>query len=373
MAQFDFKSAEGYQGYIKLLEQLYVERKLCAIRLEEDAVYNSSTEMTPAARTIAQLSYLMNQRKIRIAALPHPSIQYLFQILFLIQKICLEDDIPESIYSSLLTLRINLWDSIQGSEYRYDLVIVVIRRLVKTLGKTEFSSELFVQLTNVIKSLMDSLSLTKFHYTSLLWRKNCTVSLVDESLWMVGKQLDSVDKEMDFWSLDPKGIFFINKDWFQLTNDWNKWTERKRMTIDAMSTLFFLNDEDQMNEELFLLMKSVPEKLSSKPMDIDLVEQGSLQTVEDAQNMVTRFLMWPIQDTLCIFTEMSLIKEMFGILLSDESIHGTSLSEKLKSYLSTAVNSSSFPPLHFEPLQRLTWFCDSENNQLKISGKKYLI
>lgn len=206
MSQFDFYSTQGYQDYSKLLKHLYIERKISTIRLEEAAVYNLSAEISPSARNISQLSYLVNQRNIRVSQLPHPSIKYLFQILFLIQKICLEDGIPETVQNILLTLRENLWDSIQQVEYRYDLVIVVIRRLFKTFEKNLYSSELFFQLGNVINCIIDSLSLTRFYYTSLLWRKNCTISLVDESLWIVGKELVSVNKQMDIWSLDLKGI-----------------------------------------------------------------------------------------------------------------------------------------------------------------------
>lgn len=103
-----------------------------------------------------------------------------------------------------------------------------------------------------------------------------------------------------------------------MTLDWGGWCERKRMIIDAMSTLYFLNDEKDLNENLLQLMKSVPAKVDTMPFINNQLKR--LQQVNDGQHTCTKLMMWPIKDTICISSEMKFIVELLKLKYTAEAV-----------------------------------------------------
>jgi hypothetical protein len=136
-----------------------------------------------------------------------------------------------------------------------------------------------------------------------IWKSNSVVTLVNRSLWNLAREFEILDFGMSVWSMKPR-------DWFFVETESAKWKDKKRMIIDAMSTLYFLNDQKEMDTELFNVLLMVPEKLGFDPDKSD-ESLNNLQTVEIAQSMCQNFLKWPLADLRAILEELKLISEIY--------------------------------------------------------------
>ncbi|KAJ3255785.1 hypothetical protein HK103_006043 [Boothiomyces macroporosus] len=145
----------------------------------------------------------------------------------------------------------------------------------------------------------------------------------------------------------------------------SNWKNYKVMVLEGVSTLYFLNGQDRADEGLFNVLNEVPKNITLP--DLEIQSQPNLQIVDSAQNMCTRFLLWPINDLNAIHLELKALK-LLREMLSDKHSSAQSLFNLLEGQLSEMISNTSFNPLHFEPLQRLVWYVDP-NNKLTISDE----
>jgi hypothetical protein len=191
-----------FETYSYLVETLYFERRVQELNLLEEEKYMEISSKLEE-NNIAQKAYLVYHRKIRVSILEHPSLQYLFPFLRDTIIVCLNECIDLKIKKQILELRIDLWNSLQSADVRFDLLIVLIRRFGKVLQQQ--NSKLFDPLLCTFKSLSESLSLNKYNQSSVLWRRTCVATFTKESLWQLGNELECLDKKIDIWRHSPRG------------------------------------------------------------------------------------------------------------------------------------------------------------------------
>ncbi|KAJ3272914.1 hypothetical protein HDV01_005111 [Terramyces sp. JEL0728] len=356
------------EAYSDLITQLAVERIVNCNVLEETEIYDRCGE---TESTLAQLSYMAHFKKIRVSSLPHVSVKYFYPLLESIHDYCLGGDGNSAVGMDLLQIRKELFECLEHTEFKFEMIIVTIDKLYGFLQNTGDLSHVNLEnIKNVLLELTSSLSYDKYQSCCTLWNSASNLTFVDENLFALFCQFKTLDFQMSLWEMNPQGMVIFNSDWFVKTADWSKWSKFKVMVIEAVATLHFLNDQVNIEQELLSVLEKVPQSIILPNDDIEELKPD-MQLVDSAQKMCTRFMLWPINDLNCIITEMKWLK-MLQELLAHETPNLQGLRSLITETLPYMIANTSFTPLHFEPSQRLAWYVDSSNT-LKISGDLFVM
>jgi hypothetical protein len=240
-----------FENLNHLLDLLFFERLVRREIKIEEIVYMEVNTKRLAELNIAQLSYSFHSKKIRDGLLPHSSIKMIYRFLELVHCSSINKSTVASLSRKLLSLRKDLWETLQQQNYNYDAVFLTLGRF-KKLSPSFPDINVFNELKLLLEGMLESFSSSKIQTHDLLWKSQPITTLVKQELWDVGFKLKEIDDMMDFWKIS----FY---DWFVLAADWSLWVEYKKMVTDAMSTLYFLNDQEETNQELFHIIKQLPE------------------------------------------------------------------------------------------------------------------
>jgi hypothetical protein len=203
MFSMDFSSHPNFHMYCGFLEKLYLNRKVIMLQFETENVYSKAGKSLTPNTLLSQSSYLVHLRKVRVAALKHQGVQYFYSFVeSMIQVLLLDIDI--TLAKRLFRIGQDFWFTIQDTEIKYDLITVLLKRISKIFQEYSDLPALFV---SACKNLVQGFNLDRLESSSSLWKNSSMIYLIDPDLWTVGKQLEDLNSQIDFWKMDPQGIF----------------------------------------------------------------------------------------------------------------------------------------------------------------------
>lgn len=290
---------------------IHIERRLhygSQLRLN---TYESSKNIKLADMNLAQMSFAYYSRRIRESALTHDSIKYfhsLFELYyeFTLSLITLIHYNPYSEENEWIELSLDqmetLWQALVTSNL--DLLVLCVTKLAKVLAVPLKNLPSGDDMKKVIEQLSISLELSKIKSCSFLWKSGSIVTLRRFELWTIGDEMDLINNAVDYWGMNPAY-------WFQQMNE-SDFLTVKTSVLEATSTLYFLNDQEIIDTELFRSVQDVPEKL--KLLSVVKPIPHNLNSIQAAQSQMTKIMLWPIHDTQILRAEMNTILELFDLL-----------------------------------------------------------
>jgi hypothetical protein len=185
---------------------------------------------------------------------------------------------------------------------------------VNRLSKTALSTiELFggypesEALVTILEKLALSLSLATIKDSGLLWKYAGVITLRTQHLWDIKEQFTAINCHSSYWKLDPA-------QWFTLPNIYTS-PSSKRNLIEGVSTLYYLNDQQTPDSGLMDAIQAVAVELQQTSPLPEV--KKSLAAIEYAQTTFEKILVWPIYDSMCLYQEMILVSELYGMINGD--------------------------------------------------------
>jgi midasin len=202
LSTIQFSDILKIADYEELLEILCIRRNSQLLRLRIAQSCSRANETLDGEKKIIQVSYLAHHQKIRIAALTHPGIQYLYPLLeSLIQFVFSSMDLD--LTRLAIDISHNLWIVCQEIDLNFSMLTLVLKDLLELLQSSDtFSPELH----QLGQALSMSFKMEKYDACSKLWNNTSTVSFVNKSLWFTGFRLERLNDEFDFWRMSPQSI-----------------------------------------------------------------------------------------------------------------------------------------------------------------------
>jgi hypothetical protein len=343
--------------------------------LKRNAAYEKCKEIKIANMNMAELSFAVSCNRIRSASLPYDFIRYFFPLFensygaflstvtYLLNNNCGEDStVFEWIESSINDIE-NFWSALESSNL--NLIILCASNLSRFSPKRNaffLGNSSVVEMFANIMQLEGSLSLKLIHSTSSLWKNSNVATIRDIDLWNCAHVYSVIDNEMNHWNKSPLK-------WFSLPHIYSLETTRTAIT-QGISTLYYINDQIKIDAPLFESINAIPGQLL-KASDKLLVISEDLSSLQTAQCKLSKIMLWPINDSLVLFKEMHIIIQLLGGMNSAKTFDLGSVLMSLKDIL-TFIMSSSFSPLHFEPIQRLLWALD-QKHKTDTTDKSHII
>lgn len=158
---------------------------------------------------MAQMVLGISLKKMRVASLPHPSLQY-FSELFSLGLDCLAKWNNELLLGQTFFGLLNdLLFSLEVKSFSASNTIVLVKRLLKTVG-SESSSPLYC-IHGVCKKLADVLCMDSILSCNTLWKNSNVITLVKPELFLLGQNLLKVDQMFNVWKMNPKGFIYLDR------------------------------------------------------------------------------------------------------------------------------------------------------------------
>ncbi|KAJ1343425.1 hypothetical protein BSLG_002014 [Batrachochytrium salamandrivorans] len=259
----------------------------------------------------------------------------------------------------LMDRRRELWESAQTVVVDIAKLVLCIRRISKLLpaciALCDANSIDITSLHSSIEDAWESFSVEKIKALGVLWKLGGITTLRTAVLSTIADQFESVNAALDTSSQGPSA-------WIFRRTITSMGLDIKRAIMEGVSTLHYLNEEEEPSNNLVTMLQEVPAKLTESITKLDTPQPISLLAMSGIDSQLSAVTLWPFHDTWALASELTLIEQIYAYL-HDEHPDNQLLVRSIRSFISSAITSTSLPPLHFEPLQRLVWVLDSGSNQ----------
>ncbi|KAJ1336600.1 hypothetical protein BSLG_007382 [Batrachochytrium salamandrivorans] len=346
---------------------LFNIRRFCSDQFIENSVYDASSSILVRDLNISQLSYSLFIGKVRASQLPHACVRSLYPLLCSTQTVCKSalfscmnsSDLNLTPIVKLMDRRRELWESAQTVVVDIAKLVLCIRRISKLLpaciALCDANSIDITSLHSSIEDAWESFSVEKIKALGVLWKLGGITTLRTTVLSTIADQFESVNAVLDTSSQGPSA-------WIFRRTITSMGLDIKRAIMEGVSTLHYLNEEEEPSNNLVTMLQEVPAKLTESITKLDTPQPISLLAMSGIDSQLSAVTLWPFHDTWALASELTLIEQIYAYL-HDEHPDNQLLVRSIRSFISSAITSTSLPPLHFEPLQRLVWVLDSGSNQ----------
>ncbi|CAG8438258.1 2742_t:CDS:10 [Acaulospora morrowiae] len=322
----------------------------------ESSSYKSASQLKVTKMTIAQQSYIYHQGMLYENQLSHRIIGNIYSLLqksmqfvkTLIEVGEVLDSDGLSLINDFLDQRDFLWKSLQTNLFIFGDASVNIKLLHEKATKIcERYYKEAKPLVNVLKTLTEDMSLTTGIFMINIWKDFHHVTLKKFELFQLEQELSSMAKKFD--------NIGYNEDFRELKN----------MIIDAIATLFFIDENPrEKTDELLISIKRIPEVIHNK-MEVSKVE-GDISECSRQDMFVPQNL---IMDYWSIIKEMEIIGNLQSIVLNSSSndYNFGSFIHQLSEWRDWSLKHSSRNPLDFVSHQKILWnYGDGSKDKIKI-------
>ncbi|CAG8439564.1 5371_t:CDS:10 [Funneliformis mosseae] len=327
----------------RLQRQDYVER----------FSYEKASREKVSKLTLSQQSYRYNHGNLseeqlsnRVVANLFPFLQELKNFVRLWINRGNYEEIDIELFNSLFDYHEFLWECLQQNSLDLGELYVntkIFKEILKRLvDKFDEHAKL---LLNVFDSITESTVLTTGKYMNILWKRLHHITL---------SRIDLFQLKQEFFEVG------INSDTNLEFKDDERDVELKVMLIDAVATLYFIN-ENQTTEstELLTSLQKIPEA------SIDCHIQKHLQISRGESHSVEQINPLPcLMDYFNLIREMQIILRLQLVASQETDLNNVGFTEK-ESYSEIITQISEFRdfslkncsrfPLDFVPHQRLLW------------------
>jgi hypothetical protein len=161
--------------------------------------------------------------------------------------------------------------------------------------------------------------------------------LIDADLFKINQEVLAIDGGPNFWNMPPNDCFLSQT--HSLRNEFGS------ILYEAQATLFFLNSQDVMDQNLLNAILLLPKTIQSALGQIEEKEQLSTpflkKNLDAAQELCSTFLLWPLIDLEALASG----QEMCFNLVHSSNYEG--IASKLTQFVQHFSSQSSFPLLFF--------------------------
>ena len=328
--------------------------------------YEGASRTTLKNMSVAQLSYLANTGKLDVSSLPHAAIPTVFPLLTIMHQACTlllsikRDSNDIHLIERILETRECLWIAVTTNNMDLCKLVVCVKRATKALLKLHGrlpDDKTMNQLMTICRSVNDHLRMDKVKalnslskYTGIITLRDARLVSILNGFKEVNDMLSPSNRKVEQWILQNQAYH-----------------EVKQYIVEGVSTLYYLNEQVSLVEDLIAVVESVPKQLRQNIDDRRLLEPLSLASLASLCTNVFSSLLWPIYDTWILAQEQEIISSAFDFVCTD-SQPSKDIVSNIRLYMKDALARGSFESLHYEPFQRLQWYLDEESHVHTVSN-----
>ncbi|KAF9575027.1 AAA ATPase midasin [Mortierella alpina] len=347
---------QEYQATARLIG-LFVRVK--KMEYNEDKVYALARGKKP---NTVQISHLY-QRQLWDKPLQHQVVAEISPCLNAIKSIVtqwitglngLSDENATKLHL-FLDKRDMIWDAVQEPTVNVGELLILVKMMAES-GEflLSLSPEFFGPLFQSLDIMTEAMVLTTGTLMKSLWRRLHPSVLASQELVQVEEELLNIASSIDVWSDES----LLDKDVLASARAIGSMPEFKDTLIDAIATLYFVDQSPENGAVLLKTIKHVPAHLQKQIDGVQKKLEG-YPKAKSASHQTAENFMYPIMDFSSSVTEMALLSELQqalprGVKLSKEVL------DEIKSLHEFSLKRTTRSPTDFVPHKRLIWVFDSD-------------
>ncbi|KAG0206795.1 AAA ATPase midasin [Mortierella sp. GBA30] len=345
-----------YQATARLIGLFIRVKKM---EYNEEKVYAQARGKKP---NTVQISYLY-QRQLWDKPLQHQVVAEISPCLNAIRSIIIQWITGLNGLSDENTLKLHLfldkrdmvWDAVQEPTVNVGELMILVKMMTES-GEflLSLSPEFFGPLFQSLNIMTEAMVLTTGTLMKSLWRRLHPSVLASHELVEVEEELLNIASTIDVWSDES----LLDKDVLANARAIGSMPEFKDTLVDAIATLYFVDQSPENGAVLLKTIKHVPAHLQKQIEGVQKKLEG-YPKVMSATNQDAEHFMYPIMDFSSSVTEMALLSKLQqalpqGVKLSKEVL------DEIKSLHEFSLKRTTRSPIDFVPHKRLIWVFDSD-------------
>ncbi|KAG0336802.1 hypothetical protein BG004_007894 [Podila humilis] len=345
-----------YQAVARLMG-LFVRMK--KIEYIEEKVYALARGKKPST---VQISYL-HQRKLWDKNLQHPVVAEISPCLNAIKSIVFlwinglngmnhEKAIQLHLF---LDKRDMVWDAVQEPTVNVGELMILVKMMAES-GEflLQLAPEFFGPLFQSLNTMTEAMVLTTGTLMKNLWRRLHPSVLASEELVQVEGELLRIASAIDVWSDEA----ILDPDVLAKARAIGSIPEFKDTLVDAIATLYFVDQSPENGAALLKTIKHVPTHLQKQIEGVQKQMEG-YPKVRSSTDQSAEDFMYPIMDFSSSVKEMALLSKLQQILPAGMRLNKHVLGE-IKSLQAFSLKRTTRSAVDFVPHKRLAWVLDSD-------------
>ncbi|KAF9110511.1 AAA ATPase midasin [Mortierella sp. AM989] len=345
-----------YQAVARLIGLFIRVKKM---EFAEAKVYSHARGKKP---NTAQISYL-HQRQLWDKPLQHQVVAEISPCLSAIKNIVtqwivgangLSDENAAKLHL-FLDKRDMVWDAVQEPTVNVGELMILVKMVAES-GEflLAISQEFFGPLFQSLNIMTEAMVLTTGTLMKNLWRRLHPSVLASQELVDVEDELLKISSTIDVWSEES----ILDKDVLAKARAIGSIPEFKDTLLDAIATLYFVDQSPENGAVLLKTIKHVPAHLQKQIEGVQKQLEG-FPKIKSASHQEAENFMYPIMDFSSSVAEMALLSK-----LQQSLPHGIKLSKKvldeIKALHEFSLKRTTRSAVDFVPHKRLIWVFDSD-------------
>ncbi|KAF9437661.1 AAA ATPase midasin [Entomortierella beljakovae] len=349
-----------YQGIARLIGLFIRVKKMEYI---EDKVYAQARNKKPS---IAQISYL-HQRQLWDKPLQHQVVAEISSCLTAIRNIVTQwitgvNGLSVENATNLhlfLDKRDMVWDAVQRPTVSVGELMILVK-LTAESGEflLSISQEFFGPLFHSLNVMTEAMVLTTGTLMKDLWRRLHPSVLAYQELVELEDELLKIATSVDVWSDES----ILDKDVLAKARAIGRIPEFKDTLVDAIATLYFVDQNPENGAMLLKTIKHVPAHLQKQIEGVQKQLEG-YPKVKSASHQEAEDFVNPIMDFSSSINEMALLSKLQQSLPHDAKLSKEVLDE-IKNLHEFSLKRTTRSAIDFVPHKRLIWVFDSDTKDV---------
>ncbi|KAG0022720.1 AAA ATPase midasin [Entomortierella chlamydospora] len=349
-----------YQSVARLIGLFIRVKKMEYI---EERVYAQARGKKP---NTVQISYL-HQRQLWDKPLQHQVVAEISPCLTAIRSIVTQwimgvNGLSEENATKLhlfLDKRDMVWEAVQEPTVNVGELMILVKMVAES-GEflLTISQEFFGPLFHSLNIMTEAMVLTTGTLMKTLWRRLHPSVLASQELVDVEEELLKIALTVDVWSEEC----ILDKDVLAKARAIGSMPEFKDTLIDAIATLYFVDQSPENGAILLKTIKHVPAHLQKQIEGVQKQLEG-YPKIKSASHQEAENFMYPIMDFSSSVAEMALLSK-----LQQSLPQGVKLSKKVldevKALHEFSLKRTTRSPVDFVPHKRLIWVFDSDTKDV---------
>ncbi|KAG0044860.1 AAA ATPase midasin [Gryganskiella cystojenkinii] len=252
-----------------------------------------------------------------------------------------------------------VWEAVQQPTVNVGELMILVKMMAEA-GEflLQLSSEFFGPLFQSLNIMTEAMVLTTGTLMKNLWRRLHPSVLASQELVEVEEDLLQIASTIDVWSDES----LLDKDILAKARAIGRMPEFKDTLVDAIATLYFVDQSPENGALLLKTIKHVPAHLRKQIEGVQKQLQGYTkirsETDQDAEDF-----MYPIMDFSSSVSEMALLSKLQQLLPAGAKLSKEVLNE-IKALHEFSLKSTTRSAADFVPHKRLIWVFDSDSKDV---------
>ncbi|KAI1311961.1 AAA ATPase midasin [Mortierella claussenii] len=349
-----------YQAVARLIALFIRVKKM---EYMEDKVYAQARGKKPST---VQISYL-HQRQLWDKPLQHQVVAQISPCLNAIRGIVTQwvtalngmSDENATKLHLFLDKRDMVWEAVQEQSVNVGELMILVK-MMSDSGEflLSLSPQFFGPLFQSLDIMTEAMVLTTGTLMKNLWRRLHPSVLASEELVAVEEELLKIATTIDVWSDES----ILDKDVLAKARAIGSMPEFKDTLVDAIATLYFVDQSPEHGAILLKTIKHVPAHLQKQIDGVQKQLEG-FPKVKSASHQDAENFMYPIMDFSSSVAEMALLSKLQQVLPKGVRLSKKVLDE-IKSLHEFSLKRTTRSAVDFVPHKRLIWAFDSDAKDL---------